>query len=145
MIIAAVSSEAVGATVGAGIGLGLAFVVAVIQALIGALFVQVATKWVCQFKPAYGMAFKAVLVVVLIMFVINAAGRILALNNLVGSGLSTVVGFLVGAAIYGKMIKGPSGAIGMGKGILVSLVAAIVGLLIAVLVGIIAAVLLGAA
>jgi hypothetical protein len=126
------AAEAVGSAVGAGVGLGLALVVAVIQALIGALIIQVATKAVCRFKPSYGMAFKAVLVVAITMFAVNAITHLLDVHSSLGLALAGLVGFIVGAAIYGQLLKGPSGPIGTGRGVLVSLVAALVGILIAV-------------
>jgi hypothetical protein len=49
------------------------------------------------------------------------------------------------AAVYGNLIRGPSGAIGLGKGLLVSLVAAIVGFLIALLFGLAAGVVIAGA
>lgn len=126
------AAEALGSAVGAGLGLGLALAVAVIQALIGALIIQVATKAVCQFRPPYGMAFKAVLIVAITMFAINAITHLLNVHSSLGLGLAGLVGFIVGAAIYGRLLEGPSGPIGTGRGALVSLVAALVGILIAV-------------
>jgi hypothetical protein len=134
MFFAQATAEAVGGAVGFGVALFLALVVAIVHALIGALFVQVATKVVCQFKPSYGMAFKAVLTVAIVMFAINVVTHILNVHSTLGVILAAVGAFLVGAAIYGNTIKGPAGPVGLGRGALVSLVASLVGLLVTVLV-----------
>lgn len=133
MFLAQTTAEAVGGAVGFSAALFLALVAAILQALVGALFIQVATKVVCQFKPPYGMAFKAVLTVAIVMFAINVIAHLLNLHSTLGLTLAALGAFLVGAAIYGNTIKGPAGPIGLGKGVLVSLVAALVGVLVVLL------------
>lgn len=113
---------------------------AAIAALIGALFVMLAAKLVVNVKLGYGKAyvlsflvfFASVLAGTIIMMVMGvdmmaADTSPLATHNLLGN----LVGFLIGAWIYGSKISYDNGqAIGFGKGAIISLVLIIIGIII---------------
>lgn len=126
------------------IALVVAVIMVAIISLIGALILMLATKLVAKVKLGYGKAYGLTFIV----YVINAvAGMLimmamgvdlmaqdpanqspLATHNIIGN----VVGFLIGAWIFGSKITEDSGtAIGFGKGAAISLVM----ILIAVAVG----------
>lgn len=106
---------------------------AVIGALIGALLVQLATRWVCDFKPSYGSAFLTCLLAYLAS-VMTAAALGLGVG-MQGPGyapglllLIPIIAFLVGSLVYGQLLKRPNGqSIGFAKGILVSLITSVLG------------------
>lgn len=106
---------------------------AVIGALVGALLVQLSTRWVCDFKPSYGSAFLACLLAYLASAVTaTALGLGFGMHG-PGRGpgmllLIPIAAFLVGALVYGQLLKRPSGeAIGFAKGVLVSLITSVLG------------------
>ena len=101
---------------------------AAIGSFVVALFVQLGTKKIVKFKPSYGMAYKATLLSSLSFLIIGFEVGLFA--SLSGHSftydpimLTTIIGFLVGAAIYGTLIKHPeTGPIGFRHGLLVELI-----------------------
>lgn len=131
-MISQVIIQLIGTIIGAAIG-----------SLIGAVFVRLATHWVCKFTPAYGMAYVATfysyltcnIIGIFVGLMIGTTGN---LFNPITIILLMVIGFFIGAAIYGIMIKHPeSGPIGFGKACLVNLVLLLIGAVIFGIIGLI--------
>ena len=125
---AQILEQLIGAHIGIAIG-----------ALVGALFVQLATNWVCKFKPPYGTAYKAFLLTslasLIIAFLVGFVGGLIGIyENQKGRPPLiplTVINLFVGAVIYGSLIKHPeSGSIGFGKACLVSIFLLAIGAII---------------
>lgn len=105
-------------------------------AFLGALIIQFATKIVVKFKPGYWMAYKASFIAVtsssivnfVIVYIIGSSGTPLNAQSII---ILMIVGFFVGAAVYGTMIQSPDNMpIGIGNASLISLVQLIIGGLI---------------
>lgn len=114
--------------------IGAQFLSGAVVTLFTALIVQLVTNKVAGFKPAYGAAYLASFLGLVVAFV---TAPILAIAGIgrsgLGMALSLLIIFLVGSALYGWLLKHPeTGSIGIRKGILVSLVQLVV---IIVLVG----------
>lgn len=101
---------------------------AVLGALLGALLIQLGCKWVADFKPSYGMAYKAALLGILapmgvgfvIGLVIGFSGGQMTPRLQIGLA---ILGFILQAAIYGYLLVEDTGErLGFGRGILVSLI-----------------------
>ena len=109
---------------------------AAIGSLIGALIVQLACKMVVEFKPPYGMAYKATFLGYVATGLVGFfVGFFIGLDGQQFTGTSTVllmvIGFFVQAAIYAPLIKHPeTGAIGFAKACYVSLILLIFGSLL---------------
>lgn len=125
------------------IGLVGALIAAAIFSLIGALFLMLAAKIVAKVKLGYGKAYGLTFIVFLLAAVASiivmtvmgvdmmaqdpANQSPLATHNIAGN----VIGFLIGAWIYGTKINGENGQpIGFGKGAAISLVLIIIGIVI---------------
>jgi len=124
------------------IGLVGALIGAAVFSLIGALFLMLAAKLVAKVKVGYGKAYGLTFIVFLLAAVSSVAVMIvmgidmmaqdpanqspLATHNIAGN----VIGFLIGAWIYGSKISDDSGPIGFGKGAAISLVLIAIGIAI---------------
>ena len=121
-------------------GLVGAVIAAAIFSLIGALFLMLAAKLVAKAKVGYGKAYGLTFIVFVLaaisslvvmmvmgidMMVPDPANQSpLATHNIAGN----VIGFLIGAWIYGSKISDDSGPIGFGKGAAISLVLIAIGI-----------------
>ena len=120
-----------------------AVIAAAIFSLIGALFLMLAAKLVAKVKVGYGKAYGLTFIVFVLaalsslvvmmvmgidMMVPDPANQSpLATHNIAGN----VIGFLIGAWIYGTKINDNNGApIGFGKGAAISLVLIAIGIAI---------------
>lgn len=101
---------------------------AALGALLGALLVQLGCKWVADFKPSYGMAYKAAILGILApMGVGFVIGLVIGFSGAQMTPMLQIVlgilGFIVQAAIYGYLLVEDTGErLGFGRGILVSLI-----------------------
>lgn len=123
-------------------GLVGALIAAAIFSLIGALFLMLAAKLVAKVKVGYGKAYGLTFIVFLLAAVSSivvmtvmgidmmaqdpANQSPLATHNIAGN----VIGFLIGAWIYGTKISDDNGPIGFGKGAAISLVLIAIGIAI---------------
>lgn len=125
------------------LGLVVFAIMLVVGTAIGAIFLKIAAKWAMKFKITYGKAFKTVLVSSLagmLLGIIMGLGfygaaysqggieQVKAMMENTSLGLlfnlaSGIMGFFMGGAVYGQMIKYPDtgSPIGFMKGIRISL------------------------
>jgi len=92
--------------------------------IINAFIIQLATTKAAHFKPTYISAYIASFLVIFIGSLLGTAGAIANINHSpLGAPISIFVMFILGSALYGRLLKHPAdGAIGIRKGMLVSLV-----------------------
>lgn len=110
--------------------------VSAVASLIGAFFVQISTRIVAGFKPTYGRAWLTAFAVMIASSVIRfALTAIIGVPTDVATQILLMVGLCcVQATISGEMLEHPeTGAIGFGKGLLVTLVQWVIGVVSLVL------------
>jgi len=102
-------------------------IAAAIGSLLIAFVVQLAASMIFRFKPSYGMAYKAAFlgymtaIAVTLILVIVGQGSSDQIAGVVRA-LTPVVVFLAHAFVYGILIRHPQhGAIGIGKGLVLTL------------------------
>ena len=112
-------------------------VVVIVALLIGAMFLRLATRIVAGFTPSYGMACGAIILSIGASILIGIVVGVVQAGNggQPSAGLSLIsllVSLVVHACIYGTMLRDGTMPIGAGKGCLVNIVQAILGIVAAV-------------
>ena len=101
---------------------------AVIGSFVIALFVQLGTKKIAKFEPSYGIAYVATFLSSLSLLIIGfVVGLFASLSGHYSTDvpivLVSIIGFFVGATIYGTLIKHPeTGPIGFRGGLPIELI-----------------------
>ncbi len=119
----------------------LPLLVIVIAIVVGAFIIQMATRMVAGFKPAFGTCVVTAIVATIAAVILHVILGMVLGAGMGGRGLALIAGFLVNAFVINMMVKNAGAEMGFGKAALVSVVEYVIYIVLAI----ICAILFGAA